>query len=70
MPIVIKASKNDRNDDLIRAFKKRVLQENVLSEVKRREFYKKPSQVKKEQRKELEHRRKVMLRLARKRKQR
>lgn len=59
MPLVVRAKKDDRNDDVIRKFKKKVLQDQVLTEVKKREFYKKPSQVKNEKRKELLHKKKL-----------
>ena len=60
MPIVVSAKNDDRNDDIIRKFKKKVIQNQILTELKKREFYKKPSQVKKEKRKELLHKKKLV----------
>ena len=48
MPIVVKAQPGDSTDQLIKNFKKRVLQDQLLTELKEREFYKKPSMLKKE----------------------
>lgn len=48
MPIVVKAQPGDSTDQLIRNFKKRILQDQLLTELKEREFYKKPSMLKKE----------------------
>ena len=56
----MKAKKDDRNDDLIRQFKKKVIQDQVLTELKKREFYKKPSQIKKEKKIEVQRRRKLL----------
>ena len=53
MTIVIKAGPTDSNDQVIRKFKKRVLAEDILTEIKKREFYKKPSVLRKEKLKEL-----------------
>ncbi len=48
MPIVVKAQPGDSTDQLIKNFKKKVLQDQLLTELKEREFHKKPSVVKKE----------------------
>ncbi len=60
LPIVVKAKKDDRNEDLIRRFKKKVIQDQVLTEIKKREFYKKPSQIRKEKKKELERKKRLL----------
>lgn len=52
MPIVVKAGPQDTNDQIIRKFKKKVQQDQILTQLKEKEFYKKPSEVKKEKRKE------------------
>jgi len=52
MPIVVKAGPQDTNDQVIRKFKKKVQQDQILTQLKEKEFYKKPSEVKKEKRKE------------------
>lgn len=48
MPIVVKAQPGDSADQVIRKFKKKILQDQLLTELKEREFYKKPSLKKKE----------------------
>ncbi len=48
MPIVVKAQPNDSTDHVIRKFKKKVLQSQLLTELKENEFHKKPSVKKKE----------------------
>jgi small subunit ribosomal protein S21 len=53
MVIVVKAGPTDTNDQVIRKFKKKVLVDDILTEIKKREFYKKPSVEKKEKLKEL-----------------
>jgi len=60
LPIIVKAGKDDRNEDLIRKFKKKVIQDQVLTEIKKREFYKKPSQIRKEKKKELQRKKKLL----------
>jgi small subunit ribosomal protein S21 len=52
MPIIVKAGPQDTNDQVIRKFKKKVQQDQILTQLKEKEFYKKPSEIKKEQRKE------------------
>lgn len=59
MPVVVRAKKDDSNDDVIRRFKKQVVQDQLLTEVRKREYYKKPSRLKQEKRKEIEHRKKI-----------
>ena len=53
MATIVKAGPTDNNDQVIRKFKKKVLAEDILTEIKKREFYKKPSVEKKEKLKEL-----------------
>ena len=48
MSIVVKAGPSDTSDQVIKKFKKKVQQEQLLTEIKDREFYKKPSVLKKE----------------------
>ena len=52
MPIVVKAGPQDTNDQVIRKFKKKVQQDQILTKLREREYYKKPSEIKKEKRKE------------------
>ena len=54
MATVVKAKDHESADSVIRRFKKKVLENEVLTELKRREYYKKPSVERKERRKELE----------------
>jgi len=48
MAIIVRAGPGDTTDQLIKTFKKKVLQDQLLTELKEREFYKKPSMIKKE----------------------
>lgn len=48
MSIIIKAQPGDSTDQMIKNFKKRVLQDQLLTELKEKEFHKKPSVLKKE----------------------
>ncbi len=52
----VKASENESFESVLKRFNKRVQQEGVLSEIRRREFYEKPSV--KRKRKEATKRRK------------
>lgn len=58
MAIIVKAQPGDSTDALIKKFKKLVLQEQLLTELKEKEFYKKPAIRKKEKLAELKRRRK------------
>ena len=53
MVIIVKAGPQDTNDQVIKKFKKKVQSDQILTEIKEREFYKKPSVIKKEKRKEV-----------------
>jgi len=48
MPVVVKAQPGDSADQVIRKFKKKILQNQLLTELKDREYYKKPSERKKD----------------------
>jgi small subunit ribosomal protein S21 len=63
MPVVVKARPGDSSDQVIRKFKKKVLQDQLLTELRDREFYKKPSVKKKEKLAEFKRRKKRRLRL-------
>lgn len=54
MATIVRAKKDESNDSVIRRFKKQVLVDQVLTMVKKRDYYIKPSQVRKEQKKERE----------------
>ncbi len=53
MPIVVKAKKDESADSIIRKFKKKVLNEDIISEVREREFHKSPSIKRKERNNEI-----------------
>ncbi len=48
MPIIVKAQQSDSTDQIIRKFKKKVLQSQLLTQLKDNEYYKKPAVKKKE----------------------
>lgn len=58
MTIIVKAQPGDSTDQLIKKFKKLVLTDQLLTQLKDREFYKKPAIKKKEKLSELKRRRK------------
>ena len=51
---VVKAGPGDTTDSLIRKFSKKVLSDGILQDLRKREFYQKPSQKRKEEKKERE----------------
>ncbi len=53
MPTIVKAKKDENTDSVIRRFKKRVLIDDILKLVQRKEFYFKPALIRKEKKKEL-----------------
>lgn len=52
MSIIVKATGNDRSEDVIRKFQKRVTLENVVLEYRERQFHKSNSEKRQEMRKE------------------
>jgi ribosomal protein S21 len=52
MPTVVRKKPGQSDDKLIADFRKKVLADEVILEIKKREFYKKPSIVKQEKIKE------------------
>lgn len=48
MTIIVKAGPQDNTDQVIKRFKKKIQQDDILTEIKDRERYKKPSVIKKE----------------------
>lgn len=52
----VKAQPGESSDSLIRKFTRKVISEGILLELKEKEFYKKPSERRKEKNKELEKR--------------
>lgn len=53
MSTFVKKQPGQTDDQLIAAFRKKVLSEDVLGEIKKREYYVKPSRVKYEKKKSL-----------------
>lgn len=54
--IFVKAQPGDTSDSVIRKFTKKVIAEGLLLEFKKKEFYQKPAEVRKEQKKEIQRR--------------
>lgn len=61
--IFVKAGPGDTTDSLIRKFTRKVINEGLLLEFKKKEFYQKPAEIRKEAKKELERRVKARKRL-------
>ncbi|MBI2010010.1 MAG: 30S ribosomal protein S21 [Candidatus Chisholmbacteria bacterium] len=57
MATVVRAKPDESADSVIRRFKKKVFSDEVLLELKKREYYKKPSLERKERLAELKRRR-------------
>ncbi len=57
---VVKASEGESVESLIRKFNKKVQQEGILTELRRREFYEKPAETRKKQKAAVE--RKIKMR--------
>lgn len=57
MTIAVKAKKDETVDSVIRRFKKKVQNDQLLTELRKREFYKKPSVLKKEKLSEFKRKR-------------
>jgi len=53
---VVKAKPGDTAEGLIRKFTKKVFNEGIIEEIRRRKFFQKPSEIKKEKLKELKKR--------------
>lgn len=53
MPTIVRAKRDEPTDSVIRRFKKRILIDDVLNLVKKKEFYLKPALLRKEAKKEL-----------------
>lgn len=51
--VFVKASPGDSSDSVIRKFQRKVLNEGILQDLKKREFYVKPAEKRKEMKKEL-----------------
>lgn len=54
--IFVKAQPGDSTDSLIRKFTRKVISEGLLLELKKKEFYQKPAETRKEAKKEIDRR--------------
>ena len=54
--VVVKAQPGDTSDSVIRKFTRKVLTEGILQDLKKKEFYQKPAERRKEEKKELKRR--------------
>ncbi|OGG09927.1 30S ribosomal protein S21 [Candidatus Gottesmanbacteria bacterium RBG_16_43_7] len=54
--VYVKAQPGDTSDSLIRKFTRKVLTEGILQDLKKREFYQKPAEQRKEKKRDLERR--------------
>lgn len=54
--VFVKAKPGDTSDTLIRKFTRKVISEGLLQDLRKKEFYKKPAEVRKEKKIELERR--------------
>lgn len=54
--VYVKAQPGDTPDSLIRKFTRKVLSEGILQDLKKREFYQKPAEIRKEKNRELARR--------------
>jgi small subunit ribosomal protein S21 len=54
--VYVKAQPGDTSDSLIRKFTRKVLSEGILQDLKKREFYQKPAELRKEKKKEIARR--------------
>jgi ribosomal protein S21 len=61
MATIVVAGPQDTNDQIIKKFKKKILQDDLLNELKKKEFYKKPSEIRKEKLNEFRRRKKRRL---------
>ncbi|MBI3385933.1 30S ribosomal protein S21 [Candidatus Gottesmanbacteria bacterium] len=54
--VFVKAQPGDTSDSLIRKFTRKVLAEGVLQDLKKKEYYQKPAEIRKEKKRELQRR--------------
>lgn len=53
---IVRAKKDESTDNVVRRFKRRAVIDDTITQVRDREFYKKPALLRKEQKKEIERR--------------
>ena len=68
MATIIVAGPQDSNDQVIKKFKKKILQSGLLDKIREKQEFKKPSLVRKEKKDEFRRRRKRRLQANRRRK--
>ncbi len=56
MTTFVKAQPGDTSDSLVRKFMRKVLNDDLLVELRKKEFYQKPAEIRKEAKKELKRR--------------
>lgn len=56
---IVKANEGESADSLIRKFNKKVQQEGILTEIRKREYYEKPSVRRKKQKEALERKKRA-----------
>ncbi|AKM79108.1 MAG: 30S ribosomal protein S21 [Candidatus Beckwithbacteria bacterium GW2011_GWB1_47_15] len=66
MPVVVKSQPGESTDQIIKKFKKKVLASQLLTKIRDRQYYKKPSVKKKEKLAEFKRRSKRRKRLRKK----
>lgn len=54
--VIVRAQPGDTSDSVIRKFTRKVLNEGILQDLKKKEFYVKPAEKRKEKKRELERR--------------
>ena len=54
--VFVKAQPGDSSDSMIRKFTRKVLAEGILQDLKKREFYQKPAELRKKKKRELARR--------------
>lgn len=65
--IIVKAQPGDTSDSVIRKFTRKVISEGILIELKKREFYQKPAEKRKEAKNEIQRRIKYRKTMAKRR---
>lgn len=59
MALSVKAKKDESTDSVIRKFKKKVMNEDILPELRKREFHQPPSVLRKERKNEIKRKKYV-----------
>lgn len=59
MPIIVKAKKDESTESIVRKFKKKALNDDVVGEARRRQFHMTPSMIRKEKKNEIKRKKYV-----------